>query len=45
MSCRVEVVHGGGDRPRDGRLLVGSIAAHQNPAFRIMGSNPTLSAM
>ncbi len=31
MSCRVEVVHAGGDHPRDGRLLVG-IAAHHKSA-------------
>ncbi len=30
----VEVVHAGGDRPRDGALLIGSIAAHHQSADR-----------
>ena len=30
----VEIVHAGGDRPRDGALLVGGIAAHHQSADR-----------
>ena len=34
QDCSVEVVDAGGDRPRDGALLVGRIAAHHKSAHR-----------